>query len=183
MKKAIFGVCCLMAAGAVHAAEPQPYFGAQYAMAEYDETGFPAFDVDALVLRGGTRLTENFSVEGRFGLGVGDESKSIDTAFGPGTGSVEVDHFYGVYAVGHLPLSNSFKLYGVAGYTQGEVTATVTLDAGGTGSFTADDSGFSYGFGGSVKAGQGSVDVEYMSYLDESGYDITALSVGYTMSF
>lgn len=183
MKKVILGVCCLMASGAIHAADTQPYFGAQYAMAEYDETGVPAFDVDALVLRGGTRLSENFSVEGRFGLGIGDESKPINTAFGPGTASLELDHLYGVYGVAHVPLSDSFELYGVAGYTQGEVTATVTLDAGGTGTATADDSGFSYGFGGSFKVGQGSVDVEYMSYLDDSAYDITALSVGYTMSF
>jgi len=46
-------------------------------------------------------------------------------------------------------------------------------------SITEDDSGLSYGFGVDIK----SFNIEYMLYLDEDFYEVSAISFGYNSYF
>ena len=97
-----------------------------------------------------------------------------DVDIGPFDVDLEVENLYGVYAVFHSDDSNAAQVYGVLGITKGE------LKVEGPGfSAEEDDSGLSYGIGVNV----GAFNLEYMSYLDEDDYDVTAISLGYIAEF
>jgi len=87
---------------------------------------------------------------------------------------VEIDTFFGVYGVFHISSNSDTSFYGVLGFTKGELTASVPGF-----SITEDDSGLSYGFGVDIK----SFNIEYMLYLDEDFYEVSAISFGYNSYF
>ena len=144
------------------ASEGDTYGGLQYGLVTYSEDGFPDAEPTALVGRYGKFVKDNVAVEGRFGIGLQD-----DTVLGI---DVEVDTFFGVYGVFHVSSNSDTSLYGVLGFTKGEVTASVPGF-----SFSQDDSGLSYGFGVDIN----SFNIEYMLYLDETDYDVSAISFGF----
>lgn len=159
------------------AGDTKNYFGAQYAMGEYDEAGFPVANPTAVVLRGGTFINKNFSVEGRFGFGLGDGSVTYSGV----PVDLAVDSLFGAYALGHLPINKVMSIYGAIGYTSGELTATVP---GTTIAVTESDSGMSFGLGADFNVSEKmAINVEYMNYLNETGYTFSALAVGLTGSF
>ena len=155
--------------------------GLHYAQASYEETAY-GYDIEGdpslLVGRFGHYLTDYFSLEGRVGLGLSDDDVSVngyDTDI-----TVEIDHLFGAYAVGHLPITHAASIYALAGFTKGEATAKY-----GDLSTSGDDSGFSYGVGGEVNffSRQFSGTLEYMSYLDKSDYEVSAISAGVNYRF
>jgi outer membrane immunogenic protein len=146
------------------------YWGAQYALVTYDESGFDEVEPTALVLRLGRFVTENISIEGRLGFGLEDDEVDV----GPFDVEVEVDNLYGIYGVFHTSGSDDTNVYGVLGFTKGELKATAF---GAT--FEGDDSGLSYGIGANFRG----FNIEYMSYLDEDEFDVTAISLGYRRMF
>ena len=152
------------------ASEGDTYGGLQYALVTYDEDGVDEAEPTALVGRYGQFVNDNISVEGRFGFGLQDDTVNvlgIDV-------DVEVDTFFGVYGVFHASSNSDTSFYGVLGFTKGEVTAS----AGGI-SVSEDDSGLSYGFGVDFN----SFNIEYMLYLDEDFYEVSAISFGYNTYF
>jgi outer membrane immunogenic protein len=155
----------------LHAEEKDTnYWGAQYALVTYDESGFDEAEPTALVLRLGRFVTENISIEGRLGFGLEDDEVDV----GPFDVEIEVDKVYGIYGVFHTSGSDDTNVYGVLGFTKGELEATA-LGA----TFEGDDSGLSYGIGANFRG----FNIEYMSYLDEDDYDVTAISLGYRRMF
>jgi outer membrane autotransporter protein len=92
---------------------------------------------------------------------------------------VDVDQLAGVYGVAHLPLAETFSLYGLAGFTYGELSASVdgfSLDD--------DDTDFSYGVGGQFDVSDNvAAFVEWAQYFDESDYEITGVTVGANFNF
>ncbi|GHA85489.1 porin family protein [Modicisalibacter luteus] len=155
------------------------YAGGQYAWATYDESG-TSIDVEpaAIVARFGHFVVDNFALEGRVGTGIADDTVSVSGIDVEG----EIDHLIGAYGVGYLPLGDSpVSLYGLVGFTQGEAT----LSAPGYGVEASEsDSGFSYGVGieGHFTR-QISANLEYVSYLDKSDYEVTAVSLGMNYHF
>lgn len=155
------------------------YAGIQYGMVTYSETGIPDFEPTALAGRLGYFVHDQFSIEGRIGIGISDDSAVVDVGFGPENVSLEVDSLVGIYGVAHLPLSDNASLYGVIGFTQGELTVKVSGIP-----FSGDDDDLSYGIGVDFGVGQKtSVNIEYMSYLDETAYDVTAIALGVNFAF
>ena len=148
------------------ASEGDTYGGLQYGLFTYAEDGFPDAEPTALVGRYGQFVNDNVSVEGRFGIGLQD-----DTVLGV---DVEIDTLFGLYGVFHTSSNSNTSFYGVLGFTKGEATASVPGF-----SVTEDDSGLSYGFGVDIN----SFNIEYMLYLDEDGYDLSAISLGYISKF
>lgn len=140
------------------------------------------FDVDGasedlnptgLTLRGGYFLTDNFAVEGRLGTGLNDDNVSGTNV------DLELDQLMGVYAAGYLPVNNVFSFYGLLGFSYAEATLSNRFA-----SASDDDDGFSYGAGVQFKftpqiAGQ----LEYVSYLSKSDYDLNAASLGLSYHF
>lgn len=148
------------------------YVGALYTMLTLSPDGAPDYDLAALGVRGGYYFNKYFSVEGRLAVGTGD-----DTQVGI---KVELNNVYGVYAVGHLPLSEKFQLYGLVGYTKQDVTLTdVSIPV----SVDDDDSDFSYGVGLEFDMTNNlSLGAEYVSYFSNGEvlagtYDTTGIGI------
>jgi outer membrane immunogenic protein len=115
-------------------------------------------------------VTEKVSIEGRLGFGLQDDEIDV----GPFDVEIEVDKFYGVYGVFHTSGSEDTDVYGVLGFIKGELESTVFGET-----FDGDDSGLSYGIGANFRG----FNIEYMSYLDEDEFDVTAISLGYRRIF
>jgi len=112
------------------------------------------------------RLDDRYAFEGRFGIGVLEDSVSaVD---------VEIDLLLGVYQLRYLPVNNTASLYGILGYTQAEVTTSAV-----SASTSTRKNGVSFGIG----ADFGSINIEFIQYLDENDFDINAVSVGYIAKF
>lgn len=126
-----------------------------------------------MTLRGGYFLTDFIAVEGRLGTGVDEDSISGSSA------DVELDQLMGVYAVGHLPVNNALSFYGLLGLSYAEATVSNRFV-----SASDDDDGFSYGAGVQVNfTPQLSGQLEYVSYLSKSDYDLNAASLGLSYNF
>lgn len=172
---------------AMAASPGDSYFGVGYSQLTYSEDGLPDFNPTMLGFRAGYYLNKNFSVEGRFGFGIGDDTVQLTnypTPFGPFTGdvSVEVDNIIGIYAVGHLPASDNFGIYGFFGFNQADITATAT-SGGLSYSYSDDDSDMAYGIGIDIKVGQkSSINVEYGNFYDEDNVSVDAITVGFNTS-
>jgi opacity protein-like surface antigen len=163
------------------------YLGVGFSQLTYSEDGFPDLNPTMLGLRAGYYLNRNFSVEGRLGIGIGDDSVQLinfPTPYGLFTGDVaiEVDSLIGVYAVGHIPASDSFDFYGFFGFNRADITATAT--SGGTSfSYSDDDSDMAYGIGAEFKINPTSaINLEYGNFYDDSGVTVDAITIGFTMN-
>ena len=123
-------------------------------------------DLNALGVKAGYNFNENFAIEGRALIGIGDDSfGGID---------FELDSLFGGYLRAGVPVSEGFYPYAVAGYARTDVSGS----AGGA-SASADDSDFSYGVGVNVDITETlDLNLEYMNYYDDDDSDITAFSLG-----
>ena len=147
------------------------YFGVDYLFGYYDEAGFSTAEPNALRFKIGHYFTDNVAVEAQYAMGVADDTVSGVT--------VEIDHAISILARGELPISDNANFYGVVGYTDGELTGSVPGF-----SVSVSDSGLSYGVGFDFGIAKGTfINIDYMSYLDESDYDFTAFSIGIKKNF
>lgn len=173
--KHLIAALLLALSGAVLAQDQTPYFGAQYGNVVYQEIGSNGYDLSSIVLRGGMRLSDHVAVEGRFAFGLGDD---INLILGSPV-KLELNHLYGVYVMGILPLTDTAEAYGIVGYTDGELTAT-----GPGGTVVIGDDDISFGIGGQVEvANDVKVTFEYMQYFNEATYDVEAITVGVVKLF
>ena len=169
------GIVFLMGSPAYAAGQGSSYVGAQYALVTYDEEGFDDVEPTALVGRLGHFVNDNVAIEGRIGLGLQDDEVEVDLGFlGTVDVEVEVENLFGIYAAIHSSSSSDTSFYGIFGFTQGELEASALgIDV------SEDESGFSYGFGLNINK----FNIEYMSYLDEDDFEVTAISLGFVNEF
>jgi len=112
---------------------PQVYGSIGYAQLSGDQG-----DLGAVTGRLGARFNRHFGAEGEASIGVSDDELPLGI---PGA-RAELSHDLAAYAVGYLPISPNFELFGRIGYgtTNVEVTAS--------GSATDDSfDGVNYGVG------------------------------------
>ena len=152
------------------------YGGVQLSQLTYDEDGMSDdANPTALIGRLGYFVADQIAIEGRLGVGLSDDTVRV---YGVDV-DVELDRLFGFYAVGHLPLAETASIYGLLGFTDAKATASVN---GFSDSNT--DSGLSYGFGAEFyPSDQFGLNIEYTQYLDESGYDLSAISAGFKVNF
>ncbi len=94
----------------------------------------------------GAQFNDYFALEGHLGTGGSDRG-------------ADLDHLAGAYAKGILPVAPNFRLYGLAGFSEVEISDN-------------RESGLSYGAGAEMDiANNVSIGADYMRYLDESAYD------------
>ena len=165
--------------------EGSGYAGGMFTQVTYDQdVASKDAEPTALIGRLGYFPTDYFAIEGRLGLGLSEDSVS---ATGPdgfgGTMTVdvdfEIDRLFGAYAAGYLPLGDVAAAYGLVGITN--VKATVSANGF---SESDTDTGLSYGVGIDFYPSSGfGITAEYMQYLDESGYDLSAVSIGAKVLF
>lgn len=151
------------------------YVGGGFARATYDEDGVEEANPTALVGRLGYGIIDNVAIEGRLGFGFMDDDINV---LGVDV-DVNIEQLAGIYAVGYIPLAEQFSLYGLAGITYGEGS----IDVVGL-NFDGDDTDFSYGVGGQIKLTDNvSGYFEWVQYLDESAYEISAITLGANYHF
>ncbi len=151
------------------------YFGVQYSIATYEDE-FVEIDPTALIGRFGKYFNNNFSLEGRFGIGLQDDTVDI---FGTNV-SLELDTLFGVYGVGHINLNESSSVYGMIGFTRAEATISIP----GFISESEDESGLSFGIGADIGIGNNvALNIEYTQYLNKSDFDFSAMGLGAVFSF
>lgn len=178
MKKLVAAVCMISMGVASHASlasENQGSLGVVYHMGTYSETGIPDANLSALGIRFGKQFSENASFEAHLGIGMAD-----DTVYVSGFDvDVELDNVISLFIKGDIPLSSAAKVYGLLGFTKGEITATAMGF-----SFSESDSGLSYGLGAEAEIGNDlSIVGDYIFYLDESEYDYAGFNIGFKKRF
>lgn len=137
---------------------------------------------------GGYEFNENFAIEGAYtSLGEGE----LIAETGPGRAKIDGSAF-SISAVGSIPLSDSWALFGKAGMSRWDAEASVTDGFGDT--YSADDDGNDpvYGLGIKWVEGQYSLRLEYERYelgLADStdGFfddqDVDIISLTYVIGF
>ena len=151
------------------AVEEQRYVGFQYSLVTYDEDGDEA-EPTALIARYGQFLNDRFAFEGRIGFGLEDDSLEVGSL----DIDVEVENIFGVYGAFHTGSISIVSLYGIIGYTH------IKLEGSAHG-IAIDEiaNGLSYGLGVNI----GSLSIEYMDYIEDHYYEVTAISLGYIYRF
>jgi outer membrane autotransporter protein len=171
-------------AGSQMAAAENYYIGAQYAQATYEQSntlGNAAADdgeadPTALIFVGGYKFNENVALEGRLGLGLGDDD--FEFASG-GSTKIEVSRLLSI--LGKFSVGGTFSPYAVVGFTDFELDAD-----NGT---TVEGDGLSYGVGVDFSVSENAaISLEYINYAspDINGggdADLTAISIGVNYTF
>lgn len=125
----------LLAAPAMAQSVQEPTY---YGTLGYSQLDSSDGDLGAITGRFGAKLHPNFGAEGEVSVGVRDDEFDI------GGVPVKIEHEYDVaaYAVGYLPITPQFELFGRVGY------GTTQLKASAAGlSETADGESVNYGAG------------------------------------
>lgn len=164
--------------------ENKNYVGIQYGIGQYNEDGISQeFNPSILIGRFGRYLHPNFSLEGRLGIGLQD-----DTQFLPELGvsgqdaTLELDYILGVYGTGHFNLTDSFSVYGVLGASS--VKGTASLPSFPAIKSTENNSSVSYGIGADLGISNNiALNLEYMMYLDKPEYDLSVIGLGIVFDF
>ncbi|OJA07029.1 porin family protein [Halomonas sp. QHL1] len=137
---------------------PQGYVGGDAMFWSLDPERGSSNDDVGLRLRGGAQFNDYFALEGHLGTGGSD-------------GGADLDYLAGAYAKGIFPVAPEVRFYGLAGFTEVEVSDN-------------RESGFSYGGGAEMDIAPNlSVGADYMRYLDKSDYTFDAASVGLSYRF
>jgi opacity protein-like surface antigen len=160
------------------------YFGIQYGIGNYSEDGISQeFNPTALIGRFGYYFHPSFSIEGRLGLGLQDDTQFLSEFGVDGfDATLELDSIIGVYGTGHFNLNESFSIYGVLGVSK--VKGTASLPSIPALESTEANSGISYGVGVDIGVGNNiALNIEYMQYLDKPDYDFGTIGLGVVFSF
>lgn len=167
---------------AIADSESNNYIGVQYGVGMYEEDGISEeFRPTALIARLGWNFMPGFSIEGRLGVGLQEDTQSLPE-FGGLDAELELDSIYGIYGTARLKLNDSFSMYGVLGASQ--VKGTASLSDYPTEKQTETNSGVSYGVGADFAVGNDvAVNIEYMQYLDKPDYEIGAIALGVVFSY
>ncbi len=147
----------------------------------YKDEGFDRANVDdsdtGFKVFGGYSFNSNFAVElSYFDLGEVSGRENF-----PPFGTVSFDvgvSGLNASAVGRLPLSDTFALFGKLGFASYDLDASVNVAGFGSGSDSSSETDMTYGVGGSLSfAGQWEVRVEWEA-INVDGGDANMLSVG-----
>lgn len=153
-------------------------------MIGYDESGVSGnYAVTALALKAGYFVNPTFAIEGKLGFGLGSGS---DTETFSGTDvniEVSLDSYFSLLAVGLVPLTEDFNVYGKVGFSS--ISLSATGSAGGyTASASDSGSSLSYYFGGEYKIQSDlSLNAEFGSLYSRENVTMSGINFGLTRHF
>ena len=144
--------------------------------------GYTVLDGDdvnlgAITGRATARLHPNFAVEGEASIGVKDDDITVAGV----TGSVEQDYDAALYAVGVVPVTPNFELFGRVGYG----TTSIKADIAGV-SAEEDGESVNYGVGGAyaLDARNGlRADWTRRDFTDDNGGELDTYGLSYVRRF
>ena len=158
--------------------EVDAYLGIGYGVSEFSAEGIPDFNPSGLVVRFGGIFNRYFAIEGRFGVGLEEDTQNINGV----EASVELDSLMGAYGVGHINFGKSSSVYGLIGVSRVEGTVKVPTIPGATAS--DDESDLSFGIGVDVGITKSiSLNIEYVSYVNKTDFDLSAIGLGAVIRF
>ena len=131
----------------------------------------------ALNARLGKHYGEYFSVEVRLGVGLGDDVIEIDGE--DSIANLEIRDMYGIYARAGTRIAERFYPYALIGYSNANLEGSID-------GFTAegDLGGVSYGLGLDIEIKRDlSANIEYISYFDSLGLELSGFSLGLSRAF
>jgi len=161
--------CSLSAFGS----ESNMYVGAGFGVWDYEESEVPEFSLNSAEGHIGYIVNDNLSIEGRVGLGVGDDSVTDDRV----KLDLEVDNYLSVYLKPAYS-SQNFGVYGLLGFTKAKLSADISY-MGISDSISDSDSSFSYGLGAGFSVADGtSISLEWKQLIDADDYELSGFSVG-----
>jgi outer membrane autotransporter protein len=157
----------------------------------YGELGVTAVDIELndsgsnlesspTAIRGivGYELNPNLAIEGLVAFGMNDDNFKVNGATAFGT-KFELDNAIGIYAKPKVKFTPELEGFVRAGFARAKGTAS-----GGGQSFSASETGFSYGLGLSYALNKmTSINVDYMSYLDKNDFTATGYTFGVGYKF
>ena len=149
------------------------YTGIQAAQFTYEDnlTGIEG-KPPGLVLRLGGYLEGGTAIEARLGFGLSGYGDTVDV------GGVDVDfdveNFFGLYGLYHIGWGSNASLYGLLGVTNGEIKLS-TLGV----STDNRETNLSYGIGLNIAR----LNFEYVHYIHDNDFDVTAISFGFVSKF
>jgi opacity protein-like surface antigen len=171
-----------------HTAIAQPYgeyyAGAQYAKGDYNDERISAnFEPSMVVGRFGKFFNPNVAVEARLGMGLDEDTQFIpELGLNGIDGTLELNSLIGVYLAGHLNLTASSSLYAIVGSSR--VEAKASAPAFPVADATESETDISYGVGANIGIlNNVALNIEYMQYLDEDHFDLSAIAVGALVRF
>ncbi len=126
----------------------------------------------ALVLRFGGYIDEGAAIEVRAGLGMNGLEDTNNVS-----GSVfeyNVESVLGIYGLYHVGWGSDASAYGIFGFTEAEIKEFSI-----SGRQSAQQSSLSAGIGLNIAG----FNFEFMHYITDPDFDITAISFGYVSSF
>lgn len=171
----LVALSAVLASGAACAQQAGFYGGASIARADLKVDGLDTVSPSVLALTLGNQIDKHLAVEFRYGFSLSDDTlkvNGLDTKF-------KVKDYAGIYIKGFVPITLSGALYGIGGYTSGKVSAS---NANGTGS--ENDSGLSFGVGGSFAINRLTfVTIEWMRLLKGDDYTVNTLGAGINFRF
>ena len=180
MKKlVILAFICLFPIHSNAATEGDTYSGFQFGLGTFsfdDDPDFalPDFDLNAILVRFGKHTGEGVSIEGRFGIGIGDDSTEVNVFGTPVNVGLEIDNIMGIYLLMHSSSEQNSSVYGVIGLSKGKATLTASVPGFGSISDSEDETDLSYGVG--LQADK--INIEFMQYFNKSDFDFSAISFG-----
>ena len=150
------------------------YLGLGYGHGIYSADNVPDFTVGAAIGRLGAFGSKNLAIEGRAGVGVLDDTQSVNGV----DVTLELDTLYGMYGLGHFTFGKNSSIYGVLGFTKVRGNASAAgVESGGEGDI-------SYGVGVDLGITRSiAINIEYMSYVSTSSFDINAAGLGLVIGF
>ena len=178
-----FAALALTAAMAAQAdVQPGFYAGASIGTTKLSDDGFDSVGIDAddsdtgFKLFGGYSFNNNFAVElSYFDLGEVRGGFS-DPFFGDFNFDVGVSGL-NASAVGRLPVSDTFSLFGKLGVASYDLDAHVSGDGFGSGSDSQSETDMTYGVGAALSVGQWELRAEFEAINVDNG-DANMISVG-----
>lgn len=108
-------------------------------------------------------------------MGVDDDSATVS----PDVHTMDLNQMYGLYLLGHYPVSENGSIYGLLGWTSAGATIKSKL----TGLSVNDtEDGHSLGIGAEYKIGNSaSLSLEYVNYFDDDNFDLSSVNLGVSM--
>lgn len=172
MEKILFlvAIALLYSPSSLAADEDRTSATFQPILVTYHEDGFDGAKQTAWIGKYGPLTNENVVIKER---SVDDSLDRISSALGTNIGQ-GVAPLFGTYGVFRTSSNHDGSTYVAMGFILDELT----LDEAGR-SDSRDDKGLSYGFG----IDNSSFNIEYMMYLDEENYDVSAISLGFVLDF
>ncbi len=148
-----------------------------YGTAGYTHLDGEDGDLGAVTGRIGARLNPNFAIEGEGSIGVKDEDITVAGV----NGTIEHEYDAAAYAVGIIPVSPNFELFGRVGYG----TTSIKAEAAG---FTAEEDGESVNYGAGATYyldGQNGLRADWTrrDFTDDNGGEIDTYGVSYVRRF